>query len=318
MTTSFEQLLKILSDETQELPLSDLSELSDLDKDRTAQFSEIWEHLSDERRRTLIIEFGQQAEQRIDLMFESINRLAISDSDAAVRKGAINNLWECEDPTLVPPFLDVLTHDPASEVRAAAAKALGLFIWLGEIEQLVKGLLGQIEQGLLTAVVQDPDEVVRRRSLESLGFSSRKEVPALIEQAYTSGDEASIQSALLAMGRSVNDQWGPQVLTELYNPAPPIRLEAAKAVGELELREATESLIDLLDDVDKQVRAAAIWSLGQLGGEDAADALLLLLESAEEEHLIELIEEALDHLAFVDDTRDFLLFDFDEPEDSSF
>lgn len=318
MTTSFEQLLEILSDEAQPLPLSDLAELSDLDTDRTAQFSEIWEHLSNERRRTLIIEFGRQAEQRIDLLFEPINRSAISDPDAEVRKGAINNLWECEDPTLVPPFLAVLTHDPASEVRATAAKALGLFVWLGEIEQLVKELLGQIEQGLLTAIVQDPDEEVRRRSLESLGFSSRSEVPALIEQAYNSGDEALVQSALLAMGRSVSDQWGPQVLTKLHNPAPYIRLEAARAAGELELRESIESLIDLLDDVDKQVRAAAIWSLGQLGGEDAADALLLLLDSAEGEHLTELIEEAIDHLAFVDNTRNFLLIDVDDPEDFSF
>ena len=318
MTTSFEQLLEILSDEDQQLPLSDLAELSDLDTDRTAQFSQTWEHLSDERRRTLIMELGRQAEQRIDLMFESINRLAISDPDSEVRKGAINNLWECEDPTLVTPFLDVLTHDPASEVRAAAAKALGLFVWLGEIEQLVKDLLGQVEQGLLTAITQDADEEVRRYSLESLGFSSRSEVPTLIEQAYTSGEEKLIQSALLAMGRSVSNQWGPQVLAELYNPTPSIRLEAVKAAGELELRESIEGLIDLLDDVDKQVRAAAIWSLGQLGGEDAADALLLLLESTEEGHLIELIEEALDHLAFVDDTRDFLLLDFDDPEDFSF
>jgi len=318
MTTSFEQLLEILSDEAQQLPLSSLAELSDLDTDRTEQLFEIWEHLSDERRRALINELGRQAEQRIDLAFEPIYRLAISDPDAEVRKDAISNLWECEDPALVPPFMAALTQDPAPEVRAAAANALGLFVWLGEIEQLAKELLCQIEQGLLTALAQDLDKDVRRCSLESLGFSSRSEVPALIEQAYNSGDEALIQSALLAMGRSVSIQWQSQVLTELYNPSPSIRLEAARAAGELELQESTESLIDLMDDVDEQVRAAAIWSLGQLGGEDAADALILLLDSAEEEDLIELIEEAIDHLAFVDNTRDFLLKDFDDPKDFSF
>ncbi|MEE8568997.1 MAG: HEAT repeat domain-containing protein, partial [Anaerolineales bacterium] len=95
-------------------------------------------------------------------------------------------------------------------------------------------------------------------------------------------------------------------------------LEAARAAGELELRESIESLIDLLNAVNEQVCAAAIWSLGQLGGEDAADALLLLLDSAEGEQFIELIEEALDHLAFVDNTRNFLLIDVDDPEDFSF
>lgn len=315
MTTSFDQVLELLSDELQPFPIEGLAELSDMDAEHTNLFSKVWDILPTERRRTLIHEVGTQADLRIELTFEQVNRLALSDPDSEVRAIAIHNLWECENPNLVPHFLETLKHDPTSQVRAAAAKALGLFVWLGEIDQLSIDLLHQIEEALLDATKEDREDNVRRYCLESLGFSSHKEVPQLIDQAYHSGDEAYIQSALYAMGRSASDQWQPYVMVEMNNPSPIIRKEAAKAAGELELREATESLIELLDDVNFQVRDSAIWALGQLGGEEAADALLLLLDNTDDKELAETLEEALDHLAFVNNTRDFLLIDFADNEE---
>ena len=315
MTTSFEQLLELLSDETQPLPIEGLPELSDMDVERTKQLNKVWDLLPTDRRRTLIHEVGTQADLMIELTFEQVNRLALSDPDSEVRVLAIHNLWECENSDLVPHFLETLRQDPTSQVRAAAAKALGLFVWLGEIDQLSVDLLHQIEEALLEATKEDHEDDIRRRSLESLGFSSRKEVPPLIDQAYQSGDEAYIQSALYAMGRSAIDQWQSYVMVEMNNPSPAIRKEAARAAGDLELREATESLIELLDDVIFQVRDSAIWSLGQLGGEEAADALLLLLDNTDDEELLVTLEEALDHLAFVNNTRDFLVIDFADNEE---
>ncbi len=64
------------------------------------------------------------------------------------------------------------------------------------------------------------------------------------------------------------------------------------------------------------MRLAAIWSLAQIGGQDASEALSRLLESTEGEDEIALIEDGLDYIAFVDGTRDIPLLDFD-PEDPS-
>lgn len=315
MEQSFLDLLQILQDEDRPVPFERLSELSDLDKQQAAQVQESWPHIPEIRRRILIEALGQQAFEHIELTFEPINRFALLDPDAKVRSIAIQNLWECEDPSLAKPLLKALREDREANVRAVAATALGLFVWLGEIEEIPEELLRLIEDGLLEAVLHDEDAEVRRRSLESLGFSSHTEVPRLIEEAYKTKDEPFVQSALFAMGRSASNQWNPHVLAELHHASPKIRLEAARAAGELEVQEAIENLIDLLLDVDQGVRDAAIWALAEIGGEEARDTLIDTLETAEDEAFLTYVSEALDHMAFIDGTRDLLLFDFDEDED---
>lgn len=312
---SLDDLLALMQDPERSLPLHRLTELSDLDAGQMERVRAAWARIPSPRRQKLIAEMGRLADEHIEFTFERINRLAMTDPDPEVRRQAICNLWECENPDLVPPLLQALSEDPEEVVRGAAASALGAFVLLGEVEAIPGPLLRRIEDRLLGAMEEDPSDIVRRACLESLGYSSRPEVPRLIQAAYSSSEEAFQRSALLAMGRSADKPWSAQVLAALNSPSPLLRLEAARAAGELELHEAVSTLVELLEDVNDGVRQAAIWSLGQLGGKEANEALLRLLETSEEESEIELLEDALENLAFVDGTRDLLMFDFDQPED---
>ncbi|MEK7277456.1 MAG: HEAT repeat domain-containing protein, partial [Chloroflexota bacterium] len=141
---------------------------------------------------------------------------------------------------------------------------------------------------------------VRRRALESVSFSGRREVTAAIDAAYESGPELMRVSALHAMGRNLDgERWGPTVLNELTNGNPLLRFEAARAAGELQLEEALPPLGDLLDDDDREVQEAGIRALGELGGREAERLLERRLETADEE-LAELIEDALAEAEFMD------------------
>jgi HEAT repeat protein len=314
MKSTFDQLLESLLDDNEPLPDQQLQLLSDIDSTHLAQLQSIWPRLSEARKCELLIELGRQSEDRFELLFESVYRLAITDLDPSVREIAIRNLWECEDPSLALPLLDALSSDHSQEVRSAAATALGLFVWLGEVERIDQDLLQQIEEALLLASKEDVSNEVRKLSIESLGFSSHHEVPDIIQQAYDSDDEHFKQSALFAMGRSANKRWAPLVILEMNHASPQIRLTSTRAAGELELKEAVEPLIELLGDVDGEVRKAAIWSLSQIGGDDATDALVSLVDVVDDE-FTDLLEDALDYLAFIDGTQDFSLIDFDESED---
>jgi HEAT repeat protein len=156
---------------------------------------------------------------------------------------------------------------------------------------------------------------VRRRALESLGFLSDDGTSQLIVQAYHHADDRLKQSAVFAMGRSLDtERWGTIVAEELVSPDPEMRYEAARAAGELEYAPAVRKLGELLDDVDEEVQLATVWSLGQIGGDKARQLLMAVLES-DAEHLYEQAEDALAELEFKADNLDFKMLDFDDEED---
>ena len=81
----------------------------------------------------------------------------------------------------------------------------------------------------------EDESPVRRRSLEALGFSSRDDVPVLIESAYNRQDPDWKASAIFAMGRSSDERWADQVLRSLVSENRSVRLAAVQASGELSL-----------------------------------------------------------------------------------
>lgn len=306
--------LDFLHDETSILAEVDFTALSDLNQEGVRHFQHTWDQLSSNRREDLIRRLGEIAQERIELDFEAINRFALSDSIAAIRQMAIENLWECEEPELAKSFIESLSSDPDPGVRSAAASALGKFIYLGELERISSDLLRKSEDTLLTSVREDLSPVVRDRALESLGYSSLSEVVYLIEDAYDSELDDTRIAALVAMRRSADDSWSEHVLSEVQNSNPAMRAEVVRAIGELEIQEGLDALLELLGDENLEVIRASIWALSELGGNEAREAISMMLEYAEDEQDIELLEDALDNLVFVDSTRDILAFD--EPEDS--
>ena len=138
---------------------------------------------------------------------------------------------------------------------------------------------------------------MRRRSLEGLGYYTGEDVTRLIGQAYTSGRQPLKESALVAMGHNLDTRWLPILDAELQSNEAALRYEAARATGELgsEATSLLPRLLPLAEGDDSEVAAAAIWALGQIGGEAARRTLKRLAQSddatvqqAADEALVEL------------------------------
>ncbi len=151
--------------------------------------------------------------------------------------------------------------------------------------------------------------------MKSLGYSSREEITPLIQRAFDSKDRAWQVSALLAMGRSANPIWQPAVMAMLENTYPALRAEAARAAGELELKEALPSLMEMIDDPDENARMASIWSLSQIGGEEVREKIEALFEEAEDDEELDFLESALDNLSFTEGAKLMPFFGIPEDED---
>lgn len=312
----FAQLLDALRNPDAPVKPRYLYRLSDLERSELDQLKKAWPDVPLWRKQALLEDIEELSGSDTLLDFEEFCRFAIQDEDPRVRALAVRTLWEYEDKTLIPLLLQTLNQDRAGEVRSEAAGALGRYVFMGELEELSPATHKRVEDALLTACQSDAVEEVRRSALEALGYSSRPEVTRLIERAYASKDKNWIASALFAMGRSANeDHWRPQVLAMLSNQLPLLRTEAARAAGELEIAEAVPVLLEMLDDPDTNARQASIWSLSQLGGEGVREALQAIYESSEDEQEIELVDEALENLTFVEGARMMPMFNFPEDDD---
>jgi len=142
--------------------------------------------------------------------------------------------------------------------------------------------------------------LVRRRALESLGNSSAPGVYEIIADAYDSTDPEVRASAIFAMGRTCDrDRWGETVRRELSSTDDMIRYEAVRAAGELELRQSVTTLHNMALNDNGEIRKAAIWSLGEIGGPQAQRYLSTIAEIVEETsgdaELEELILEAIEN-----------------------
>jgi len=294
------RLLPFLADPTAPLSAKALTILSSLGPEDLRVVREAWSALPPDRRQQVFRLLVEMEEDNVEYDFSDIFWLGLDDADAAVRVLALNGLWGEMNVRLVRPLMRLMTQDPATLVRAAAAEVLGPFASRAAEGKLPVELSRELRAALLVVAQSEREPVeVQQRALESLAYWDDEEVVGLITQAYQAGDDALKASALFAMGRTCDERWARTLLETLTSAEPRFRYEAARACGEMELAPAVHRLIVLArEDDDLEVREAAIWALGQIGGPAARATLAHLSRQSDDEEIREAAEEALDMIEF--------------------
>ena len=307
--STVDSLLDRLISEPNEVDAFYFYAFSDLSTGDLQKVREHWSSVPVARRRLIVQQLVESAEEDIDLHLGRFLRVTLDDDDAEVRTCSIEGLWEDEGADLVDRLIPILQHDVATEARIAAANALGRYVFLGELEELDANLAFRAQEALLQILqnVHEPFDL-RGAALKSIAFSGEEGVRELIEDAYYASTEEMRLNALVAMGRSADVRWRSYIRAELRNPSAAMRAEAAIAAGELETYAALPDLLELLGDADQKVQLAAIFALGRLGGAEATNALSLLAEDADEE-VSAAVETALEEMAFFANLEGVPLFD---------
>ncbi len=310
---SIHDLIKSLLDLEKPFPARLLYQFSDMQPDDRKVLATAWLSIPVMRRRAVLQDLLELAEHDDLLMFEEIGRIALGDNDAECLVSGISLLLEAEDPKLIPTYLRLLADaDQADFVRAAAANALGFYIYLGELEEIKPEVHHKIEDALLLAYAEDPSDLVQRRALESLGYSCREEVPPLLRYASAKDSDEWLESALFGMGRSASTQWEEIVLENLDHENPEVKGQAIHAAGELSLSSARVRLLRKLDrEKDEYLRSELIWALSQIGGEGIEEKFEQLLAKTDDDEEANLLEEAMEMLHFTNEIADFELMEVD-------
>jgi HEAT repeat protein len=279
--------------------------LSNLNSAEMALFEQSWSVIEPKRRRQVMQQLVELAEDNFELNFDPIFRYCLKDEDNEVRSKAIEGLWESEETSLISPLIELLEQDSSEKVEAAAATALGKFTMLAELNKLRPCHASKICQTLLAVVSNENQPLeVRRRALEAVAPISIPEVTTAIFDAYHSDNPKFKASAIYAMGKNCSRSWLPILLNELDSAEDEIRYEAAGACGELGEEEAVSYLIKLINDPDTNVQMAVIRALGKIGGKDAKKQLNRCL-SRSSTAIREAAAQALGELEAVEDPLSF-------------
>jgi HEAT repeat protein len=274
MREEFTKLLKALLDAMTDVSVSGLADLTDLDDEEADVLSERWNDIGVGRRRWVVRELTDLAEDNVELNFDRVYFRGLADEDAEVRQESIRGLWEYERADLITPLLRMMDGDESAAVRAEAALALARFVTAYEQGEL-RGRYFEVIERSMRAALENETEVteVRARVLESIGAHNSGWVQQAIRDAYESDVRRLKASAIHAMGRSVDERWMPLVIREMSSEEAELRYEAALAAGAIGEVNSLPHLRRLAQDPDEEVAHASIMAMGEIGGAEAKAAL---------------------------------------------
>ncbi len=181
---------------------------------------------------------------------------------------------------------------------------------MGELEEISKRYYDRTVDLLLDRYEKEDYEEVKQEILRALAYCGKQEILELIKKAYDSDKKAWKIAALEAMGRSADHHWKDHVLANITNPDGDLQYEAIRASGELELKAARDLLLRVLAEEisNNDIYYQTIWALSKIGGGSVRETLQDLLDNANNEEEIEVLEMALDNLDFTDDSSELTLF----------
>lgn len=310
----FSQVLAALF-ATGDVPVHLLYRLSDMSAADFKLFQREWSEVSEERRAVIVRHMADISEENFVVDFTSVFSFLFDDRYPTVRQAALDGVWDSTELRLIQPIIRLLREDVSVDVRAAAARALAHYVLLAEWGQIRREAVEPIVEALL-AEYQRPMVAleVKRAALEAVAAADNPRIADLILDAYEDGSNDLQLSAIFAMGVSADRRWLSMLDDEMGSPSADFRAEAARAAGSIGSADSIDGLEQLLTDDDLEVAMAAVYALGQIGGERANELLLRAADDPDYEELYDAIEEALGEMDWTNDDFNLLSFSDDDDE----
>jgi len=191
---------------------------------------------------------------------------ALHDPSPRIRRQAASSLARLGDPDAVHALIHQLVEHP-DLVEEETVDALGQLAGHEAVEPISK-------------LLRDPRSLVRRAAVRALGrIGDSAAIPALMEIADGSG-EADVRRSALRSLRTLEAHDAHEIFARsLLDPAPSVRIAAAEAVAELQLKDAIGNVRQSLQIYHDEACSEVAYALGAIGTDDD---IPIILQSASE------------------------------------
>ncbi|HRF60838.1 MAG TPA: MFS transporter [Fimbriimonadaceae bacterium] len=224
--------------------------------------------------------------------YKALKQLSTS-GDVATRESAIESVGSRQFGIASDEIVKAL-HDPSPRIRRQAARSLAklgdaafagaLIHQLDEHPDLVEeetiealGSLGSLDAvGPLSRYLTSPRSSVRRAAAKALGqLGGAEAIEPLIEAAQRTGDPDLRRATLQALRALEAREAGEVIADALFDAHPSVRIAAAEAIVDLELRGAATNLRETLAWYDDEACSEMAYALGRVGTPEDAGLILV-------------------------------------------
>jgi HEAT repeat protein/MFS family permease len=193
-------------------------------------------------------------DQRLTLASDEVIR-SLADPSPQIRRQAAYTLAKLGDRSSVRYLLEHIDEHP-DLVEEETIQALGS---LGSHEAV----------GPLIEFLQSPKSLLRRAAARALGRLESEDAVEALMQSAAEVDDPDLQRSSIQALRLIGAREAAQVISDaLYNPHPSVRIAAAEAVAEMELRSALPYLRQSLTYYDDEAASEVAYALSAIGGVD--------------------------------------------------
>src|SRR5882672_1996247 len=222
----------------------------------------------------------------------------MKDGEGSVRLNVLHvlgRLGSREHGPLLAPLLD----DADAAIQSSAIQVLGRFgarEFSGRVARFLESADPVLRQEAVAALggmgardtakqiaerLTDGEILVRWEAVRTLGkLKAREYAGAIAAMNDEEGAEAPVLEALGELGLR---ELAPQILPSLDIPDAGIRWRAVKALGCVDAKNDTDSMVRMLKDPDSYVRRCALQALAAVGAKQRSEEMLALLRDEEAE-----------------------------------
>ena len=274
--------------------------LSDLTPERITELRSVLSELTAEKKAVFygqMVRFGQEY---LEYNYTPIAEIGLDDENGEIRAASIRMLGFEDSREIGRKLLRAAVNDPEPKARIAAIEILGQYMMEAEFGERIpvseKALIDTLDK-----LIDDENPGIRLAAMVAYAVSETERVKEKISSCFQGNQREDLIAALNAARISLNGDWNRSVLKHIRHSDEDISLEAIRAAGALQLREALPALYEIVSHFDRispEMLMTVTNAIAEIGDEGSLDVLEILGEAAVDmdAEITDAIDDSIDTL----------------------
>ena len=298
--TNFDNVLEMIRKEPENVFPKHARMLSDLTAERAARLRPVLAGLDEEKRAAFYRGMEEASLNYFEYDFTPIAKIGIEDPDGEVRAASILVLGFEDTRDTGSRILDAAQNDPHEKAQIAAIGILGQYMYESALENRIPVVKEKLHEALKN-LIENKNKAVRRAAVVSYAISESTRVKEIISGYLAGNDRDELIAGLAAVRHSLGEDWDESVLELMRHEDEDVSIEAIRAAGALQMREALPALYEILsrfDRISPELLTAAAEAVAEIGDEGSLDVLETLGEAVVDmdSEITDVIDDCIDTL----------------------